>query len=213
MRINCDSCGKEFTLPEEKLPDAARFRVKCPSCGHRIAVERPARESGRSGEAGKETDRGSATGDPEDLGGVEHLGLSPEKEKNALLLVADHDLLEAVRAPLELQGFHWVAPSSSKEAIRIFHSNPLVLLVVEDREESEPLLRELHSQPGYIRREINCVLVGDRAKSFEQQQAFLLGVNTYLARSEMDRFSELLPRAVGKHWQFMHPWLLARGEV
>ncbi len=211
MRINCHSCGKEFTLPEEKLPDAARFRVKCPSCGHRIALERPAR--GKRSEQEKEAAREADFADSEGLGGVEHLSLSPEKEKNALLLLGDRYLLDAVRPPLEMQGFHWVAASSSKEAIRIFQSNPLVLLVVEDREESAPLLRELHSQPGYVRREINCLLVGDRAKSFDQEQAFLLGVNAYLSRSDMDRSSELLSRAVGKYWQFIHPWLLARGEV
>jgi predicted Zn finger-like uncharacterized protein len=212
MRISCDSCRREFTLSEERLPDASRFRIKCPSCGNRIAVERPASQAGgdeASREAPQEAEEPVSTG----MESTEFLGLTPEKENNGLLLVSDDDLLEALRPPLEEQGYHLVATPSATEAIQIFYSNPLSLFVVEDLEDNVPFLRELHSQPGYTRREMNCLLVGDRALSLDKQQAFLQGVNTYLSRADRGRYEELLPRAVGKFKQFLHPWLVARGEV
>lgn len=212
MRISCDSCQREFTLSEEKLPDASRFRIKCPSCGNRIAVERPASQP-RDGEASREPAQESGTTDSESRGGAVFLGLSPEKENNGLLLITDDNLLEAVRPPLEGQGYRLIATSSASEAIQIFHSNPLSLFVVEDLEDNAPLLRELHSQPGYTRREMNCILVGDRAPSLDKEQAFLRGVNVYLSRADKERYGALLTRAVGKFQQFIHPWLVARGEV
>lgn len=212
MRISCDSCRKEFTLSEEKLPDASRFRIKCPSCGNRIAVERPASQP-RDGEASWEPNQAAEATVSEDIAGAVFLGLTPEKEDNGLLLVTDDDLLEAVRSLLEAQGYRLIATSSATEAIQIFYSNPLSLFLVEDLEDNVPFLRELHSQPGYTRREMNCILVGDRAMSLDKQQAFLQGVNTYLSRADKERYGELLTRAVGKFKQFIHPWLVARGEV
>jgi len=212
MRISCDSCRREFNLSEDRVPDAPRFRVKCPSCGNRIAVERPVSEP-QDEEPGRDSAQGAEPTDSDSLEGAEFLGLTPEKENNALLLISEDDLLDAVRDPLEQEGYRVVATSSSAEAIRIFNSNPLSLFVVEDLEDNAPLLRELHSQPGYARRELNYILVGDRAPSLDKQQAFLQGVNTYLSRADKDRYHELLPRALGKFKQFLHPWLVARGEI
>jgi predicted Zn finger-like uncharacterized protein len=216
MLINCDSCNKEFSLPEAKLPDAQRFRVKCPSCGNRIAVERPAGQSegigtswGQSGAEGSQTQGSEAM----DTGEEEYAGLTPDRERNGLILFQDQDLLEAVRAPLEARGFRVAATTSSEEARRIFSTNPLSLVVLEDKEKNLPMLREVHSQPGFVRRDINCVLVGDRAKSLDTKEAFIRGVNTYLSSKDRERFGELLAHALGKYSQFIHPWLVARGEV
>lgn len=208
MRINCDTCSKEFSLPEDKLPDARRFRVKCPSCGNKITVERPADQS---------LDEGISSGQPRESEGVlseeEFAGLTPIKENNGLILFQDRDLLEAVRAPLEERGYTLAAATSSEEARRIFSTNPLSVVVLEDVEESLPILRDIHSQPGIVRRGINCVLVGDQASSMDVKEAFFRGVNTYLSSRDKDRFGELLTHALGKYSQFIHPWLVARGEV
>jgi predicted Zn finger-like uncharacterized protein len=209
MRVGCDSCGREFSLPEDKLPDAQRFRVKCPSCGNRITVERPSDGSGDGGVSGEPV-RESGEQDTE---GAEYAGLTPDRAKNGLLLFSDEGLLEAVRAPLEENGYTLVATATSGTAIRIFYANPLSLVVVEDTRESDALLREVHSQPGITRREINCILVGDGDRSLDRRQAFYRGVNVYLAREDRDHFRELLPRALGAYWQFIHPWLVARDEV
>lgn len=212
MRISCDSCHGEFTLSEDKVPDAQRFRIKCPSCGNRIAVDRSASQP-RGGEEAREPTRTDGDADSGSREGSVFLGLTPEKEDNGLLLMTDEGLLEAARKPLEGQGYRLVATSSANEAIQIFYANPLSLFVVEDLEDNAPFLRELSSQPGYTRRELNCILVGDRAPSLDREQAFLRGVNIYLSRADKERFGELLTRAVGKFKQFIHPWLLARGEV
>jgi|GEM_PF-1822975 len=214
MQIRCDSCRKEFHLPEEKLPNTSRFRVKCPSCGNRIEVERSG-DNHPSGEEAVSRDHSFLA--YETTSPVEedraYLDLSPEKGKNALLLILDKDLLHRVRQPLEEEGYRLAAVSTSREALQVFQTSPLSLIVVEDKEECAPLLRKIHSQPGYTRREINCILVGDQAKSFDSEQAFYQKVNTYLSRSDRDRFEELLPQALGRYKQFIHPWLVARGEV
>ena len=209
MRIDCDSCRKEFSLPEDKLPDARRFRVKCPSCGNRIAVERPAGQEGGEGTSGSQPRESEAMQSVEEE--VAHL--TPIKENNGLILFQDPELLEAVRAPLEGMGYRLAATASSEEARRIFSTNPLALVVLEDVEENLSMLRDIHSRPGFARREINCVLVGEQAKSLDTKEAFIRGVNTYLSSKDRDRFGELLSHALGKYNQFIHPWLLAKGEV
>ncbi|MEF8824169.1 MAG: zinc-ribbon domain-containing protein, partial [Desulfohalobiaceae bacterium] len=209
MRIDCDSCRKEFSLPEEKLPDAQRFRIKCPSCGNRISVERPADQTGGEGTSGDQSLESEAMQSGEE----DFAGLTPIKDNNGLILFKDPDLLEAVRDPLEGRGYRVAATSSSGEARRIFSANPLSLVVLEDVEENLPMLRDIHSQPGFARREINCVLVGDQARSLDTREAFIRGVNTYLSSKDRDRFGELLSHALGKYSQFIHPWLLAKGEV
>lgn len=209
MRITCDNCSKEFSLPEDKLPNAQRFRVKCPSCANRIAVERPAGQSADGGTSGEPSQGSEAM----DTGEEEFAGLTPDRERNGLILFQDRDLLEAVRASLEQSGYRVAAAGSSEEARRIFSTNPLSLVVLEDVEEHLPMLRDVHSQPGFVRRGINCVLVGDQAKSLDTRAAFIRGVNTYLSSKDKDRFGELLTHSLGKYSQFIHPWLVARGEV
>lgn len=214
MQIRCDSCRKEFNLPEEKLPNTSRFRVKCPSCGNRIEVERPG-DSGPSGEEAVSREQSPSAGQslsPAEEGRA-YLDLSPNKEENALLFILDEDLLLKVRQQLKKEGYRLAVVSTSGEALQVFYSSPLSLIVVEDKEECAPLLQKIHSQPGYARREINCILVGDQAQSFDNKQAFFQKVNTYLSRSDGDKFEVLLLQALGKYRQFIHPWLVARGEV
>ncbi len=218
QRIKCRHCDKSVNLSQEKIPSSGRFRLKCPYCGQWSNVD-----------IFEESSTQERTLAPEDLAqdpgltstnvhlasgsvGYEDV-LAAEGGENALICIGDEELRGTVRQWLKEWGYRLRMTENGREGARVFYEGPFSLLVLEDNEESAPLLREIHSLPGIMRREINCVILGDRASSFDIGQAFRMGVNTYLSRGDLEKLPELLSQAISSYRRFIQPWLAARGAT
>jgi hypothetical protein len=207
MRLTCEQCEKHFEVPEDKLPGQGRFRFTCPECGSRNIVVLPGRE-----EPGQDPpERGS-----EDSAGEPGLGAEPEMfppgAEVAFVRVSDETWWERVENYLLSTGFYLSTAETRNEAVHKLRLNSYQWVILEEGEEHAALLKEIARWPGQVRREVNVILLGQKGPSFDPRQAFLQGVNAYLALSDTDNAEQYLDQARSEFEQLKEPWNMVRQE-
>ncbi len=192
MRLTCEHCHTSFDVPEDKVPQSKGFRFTCPSCK-------------KNNEVRLSEDRAQIL--PQEEGeGFEALQVTPVRVgpgvSLALMLVKDEQIASGVRSYFTSRGWEIIEVQEARMGRAYVQVNRIQGVVLEDSEAGLEVLKEVHRLPGRQRREMHCVLVGDRAESFDSMTAFLLGVNSYL-RPEED--APGLEAALDKtHTQFDH---------
>ncbi len=205
QRLTCEQCGKHFDVPEDKLPGQGRFRFTCPGCGGKNVVQFP--KQGRATDAGPGTEA-----DPL----VEELNSGPEPEmfppgsEVAFVFVQDQSWWERIESYLLNTGFHVSSAESQSEAVQKLRLNSYQWVILQEGPGQKALLEEMARWPGQQRREVNVVLLGSEAPSFDPRQAFLLGVNAYIALSDEDSAEQVLDQAKGEFEQVLEPWKAVR---
>lgn len=189
MRITCTHCSRELSVPDEKLPDSPRFKIKCPQCKKEIVVER--------------MDKVDVT----DFGGTVEPEVFPPGAKVAFLLIKDKSWKNAASAWLKAEKFYQSSASSANEAMLKLRLNEYHLVLVEDLPEYLVVLNEIHSWPGLRRRSVNLVLLGHDAPSLDPQLPFRRGANMYLNISDAARCAELMDNVLKgneMYYQYLH---------
>jgi predicted Zn finger-like uncharacterized protein len=200
MRLTCEHCDNSFDLPDSKIPDSNRFRFRCPKCGERNLWDREREE--REAEAASGLGQGDeAEMEPE---------MYPPGEKVAFVFLQDETWREKAEQYCFQAGYHVSTAEKPKEAVQKLRLNSYDMAVIEDRQENQLVLKEIGKWPGWMRREVNCIMVGEQAESFDPNMAFIKGVNTYLMLNEADQAEELLERAQRSLSRYLELWRLAR---
>ena len=184
MRLRCEHCCRSFDIPEEKLPRAAKFRFTCPVCKQTNHVDR---------EMGPEPEKEAEDEDFEesDLPSVQ----VPPGTHLALLMLRDERIAAAVRSYFQARQWEVVEvhePTAGKAYLR---GNRFRGVVLDDSAPGRQVLEEIHRLPGRERREMNCVLIGNQAESFDPLAAFVAGVNSYISSDEAEELETSLQRA------------------
>jgi DNA-directed RNA polymerase subunit RPC12/RpoP len=199
MEIKCSNCHKTFNVPEEKLPQASRFTFKCPACQEKTVVEL---ESGK-----KSLDRAT---------GAQDMGTEPDYfppgASTALIGVIDEDMEERIRSYLEGKGYYLTIAQDADVAAAKARLNRYNLVFVQDDDRFAPLMNEIHSWGGNVRRETNVILIGERAESFHQSLAFLLAVDFYLNMKDREKIEEYLLLCIKEHEVMNELWFKAARE-
>lgn len=188
---------REFSIPDEKMPDAPRFAMKCPFTGKKILFAK--QESGYELSAAEEPSV-SQNPDPEPLAPAIDLPqvepeIFPPGTKVAFLYL-EGEWSSATASFMEEKGFGVSSAQSEPEAIAKLRLNRYDVLIVSDGESSELVRMEIDSWPGGKRSQANYILVGDEAKSLDPQTSFVKACNTYLAASDGSKAGELLEGAL-----------------
>jgi len=199
MEIKCSNCRKAFNVPEEKLPRAPRFTFKCPSCQEKTVVEL---ETGE-----KKPDRATVA---EDM--ATEPDYFPPGAFTALISVIDEDLEERVRSYLEGKGYYLTLAQDADVAAAKARLNRYNVVLVQDDERFYPLMNEVHSWVGNVRRETNVIMIGDGAESFHQSKAFLLAVDFYLNMKDREKIEEYLLLCIKEHEVMNELWFKAARE-
>ncbi len=207
MRLTCEQCGKSFDVPEEKLPGQGRFRFTCPGCKGKNIVQLP--QKGDQGGAG--TDRDAAFS-ADDMNLAAEPEMFPPGAEVAFVRVHDQDWWERVEGYLLSTGFYLSTAENLNEAMHKLRLNSYQCVILEEGAEHEELLNEIACWPGQIRRDVNVILLGTQASSFDPGKAFVLGVNTYLSLSDLDSAEQYLDQARGEFDQVREPWSAVREE-
>ncbi|WP_461209370.1 hypothetical protein [Desulfocurvus sp. DL9XJH121] len=201
MQFKSPYNGKEFSIPDEKLPDAPRFAMKCPFTGKKMVFERG--EQGFSVTAAETVAPGPAPrpAPPEPVKPALNLPqVEPEVfapgSKVAFLFLADGAWAEGARSFFAGKGYEVSGASDELEAIAKLRLGEYHVLVAQDGEGAANLLDEVAGWPGGKRRSVNFLLVGGDAPSNDQQAAFVKGVNAYLALADGPRAGDLLEGAL-----------------
>lgn len=201
MRITCTSCNRELSVPDEKLPDTPRFKIKCPQCKKEIVVERM-----------DKVDPGF-TGTSYDFSGMVEPEVFPPGSKVAFLLIGERSWRNAASAWLKAEKYYQSTASTANEAMLKLRLNDYQLVMIEDRDEYQQVLAEISSWPGLRRRTVNLVLLGNDASSLDPQLSFRRGVNTYLNLADAVRAAELMD-SVLKGYEMYYSYLqLAHEQV
>ncbi len=208
VKAQCSGCGKQFALPLEKIPDKPRFRFTCPSCGVKVQVDRSA-EGFAAGSQEADAPQPEAKGESYDI----EPDLFPPGAEVAFVYVRDRSWAEKIEEVLQLEsGYLLSRAERAAQALQKLRLNSYQMILIQDGPEAEELLQEIGSWPGYLRREINCILIGDRAKSFDPGEAFVRGVNCYLSIQDRESISDLLEQAQQSFDQYLEPWRKAKQE-
>ncbi|MGM0758864.1 MAG: zinc-ribbon domain-containing protein [Thermodesulfobacteriota bacterium] len=188
MRLTCEHCLQGFDVPEDKVPQAKGFRFRCPSCK-------------KSNQVRLSEDRAQVTPQEEEEG----LEVTPVRVgpgiSLALMLVKDEQIASEVRTYFTSRGWEIIEVQEARMGRAYVQVNRIQGVVLEDSESGLEVLKEVHRLPGTQRREMHCVLVGDRAESFDSMTAFLLGVNSYLRPEDAPGLEAALDKT---HTQFDH---------
>lgn len=204
MHLGCEHCGKTFDLLREKVPQGQKFRFFCPNCGEKNVVD-------------KQQEHLNIDSNPETFqepGEGPELSIEPDKyppgSQVAFVRVSDSVWQDRIQAYLEANGYYIEMSGDSAQAAKKLSLNSYSFVLIQDLPENKPLLQEIANWPGNTRREINCVLIGEKAKSFDPKQAFLRGVNSYLNIEKKDGIEDLLEKSREYFNSFIEPWRVAR---
>ncbi|MBT8764009.1 hypothetical protein KFV02_08710 [Desulfohalobiaceae bacterium Ax17] len=200
MDLTCANCQKEIFLPPEKIPNVPRFALKCPGCGERIVVENEAYAKENKTAVDKEQVRQTKSIEPD---------FFPPGANVAFLFTINEEIGLKVSEFFQEKEFYISTAEDVQEGVLKLRLNDYQLILLEDREEIAPLLTEIHSWPGKKRRNVNCLLIGDRAPSMHQQEAFYRGVNFYLHINDKDRIDDLLEQCLNGFVLYNEPWTMA----
>lgn len=206
MQLHCEHCGRDFHLPEHKLPPGERFRFTCPACKgkNQAQLPRAAQESSLVGQKPVSALEPGVQIEPD---------LFPPGSSSAFLFVQDQTWLEAIQDRLNDWGFYQSASQQLEEARQKLRLNPYHMVFIQQGEQSGLLLQEVAAWPGIVRREVNVLLIGEAGSSFDPALAFYHGVNACIALQDRDQAQELLEQARENFSHFLLPWQLARDQV
>ena len=207
MRLSCEHCNKALDIPDEKLPDAPRFRIRCPHCQNKTLVElekKHSEDEKEFQEATSEVASGLSPVEPD---------IFPPGATVVFLHFEDAIWREKCRDFFQDKGFYVSTASNNEEAVQKLRLNFYDLICIEDREENITLLQEIAKWPGKQRARINFIMVGDKANSFDPNVSFVRGVDSYLDLKDQDNAQELLNQAIEGFKIKNEPWKTAEEEV
>jgi len=213
MQFNSPYINKEFTIPDEKLPAADRFSMKCPFTGKKMLFLRLGDKiKVTAGEASRPDEPEEPAKPALKLPQVEP-DVYPPGAKVAFLYLQDGGWTSGAEAFFKGHE-HYVSSSADElEAVAKLRLNDYDVLVVQDGAGSVVLQEEISAWPGTKRRRTNVVLVGGAGGSHDPKAAFAKGANSYLALSDGAKAADLLEGALTGYEHYYQMLNIARKQL
>ena len=207
MQVDCEHCGRQLNLPEEKLPQAPRFSFTCPSCGNTVRVERS--EKGASS-AAKQGAPPSASEAPPELEEDEYF---PAGADVLFAFVRDSQWQAGVKRFAQQHGFFMAQSAAVEQAVLKLRYNSYRVMIVEQGPEAETLLAEIGRIQGMSRRQSLCVLISPETANFDPYESFWYGVDCCLRREDSGQAVDLLEQAYAAFLRRIEPWQQAAQQM
>lgn len=213
MKFTCSNCQKELNIPDNKLPETPRFKVKCPHCQERVVLEKPRKrpEMEMAPDLTREHEEPESEQQPSSSPQLEP-EIFPPGARIVFVAIDSQRWIEEAQEFFQEMGYHESKAVDVHEAAMKLRLNDYHVLLLEDSPKYKPLLDELGSWPGIKRRELNVVLIGEHAQSMDPQIAFRKGINTYINSHELERGHELFGLALKAYDEYYRYLSMARGE-
>jgi hypothetical protein len=130
-------------------------------------------------------------------------------DKPALLALSTPEWQELARAALTELGYKVHTAAAHGDFITNFTQVPYQVVIIEecfaaDTAPENRSLTFLQNAPMNLRRHTTLILVGDSYTSFNPMQAFQLGVNLVVNRSEILLLIQFIQKAVADNDMFLH---------
>ena len=214
MKFMC-ACGqKELNIPDEKLPEAKRFAIKCPYCQKKMVVDRHNDNTATATFA--EPQKTQAPAGPKretlKLPAIEP-EVFPPGAKVAFIDLHNDAWRPKAEALFKQEGYEISVSEDPLEAVAKLRLNHYDVLVVEDCEDCKLILGEVASWSGHRRRTLNYIMVGPDGKSMHPDVAFERGVNFYLNSGEADKAEQLLKSALEGYELYYQLFTIAQKRI
>ena len=203
MQITCKECNKNIDLPDSKVPEVPTFSVKCPHCGQKSRVDR---KPGKSVPPATPRPQSSSTSNPTEP------EIYPPEAQVVFIYSKNSSWKTQLEHYFRKKGGFVSSAGDSEGGVRKLQLNRYDTIMLEDSEETVPMQREINSWPGIKRRDVNYLLIGDKARSFDPQEAFVRGVNTYLNQGDMGEAVELIVKCEARFDQRNALWYLMKDK-
>lgn len=187
MRTVCPNCERQLIIADEKIPLGANLKLLCPECKKSFTV---------SPNIGTGTDRDAETTSPPAIDSPQEPDFFPPGAKIALLVLRDKAWADSLQGLLKDQSFYVTATDDPAQALSKLNVNEYDVVILEDHDRDQPLLRLIHAWPGTRRRKTNVVLIGEEAKSLHPGVSFRKGVDFYFHSQGHAQARALLQAAI-----------------
>ena len=228
MEIVCKACKAKLNIPDEKVPQGQRVSVLCPRCKNKLiidttetrtevsppAVESTA-ESGSPGEnmSGTSIDEAHEPPQFDEEPGLDDaeedsaLDSYEEGEKLALVMDTDADHTEKIKEALEELGYKYIHAENTQKAVSKIRFQNFDLVILSDNFdnvslEQSPILNYLNHLSMSVRRKVFLVLISDKFRTMDHMMAFTMSANLVINAKDLDKFSNILKRAVSDNEKF-----------
>jgi predicted Zn finger-like uncharacterized protein len=186
MDITCAHCKSSFVLPDDRIPEAKKFKLNCPKCREPIVVDRE--------------DEGDRIVAPEHF---------PHDATVALLFVKNRALADRIGVFLKSRGIFISEAGLIHEALDKVRINYYNIIILEESEHSKSILSVVKKWNGLRRRDVNIILVEADCKSLHSNEAFFRGVNSVISAKDSERIENILDLAMGEFKSYSEPWAVA----
>jgi len=190
MEISCSNCNSTFAIPDDRIPEARKFRLNCPKCREPIVVDQDQ--------------------DQEKVVAPEHF---PHDAVVAFVYVTDPALAAGIAVKLKEMGIYISTSTAIHEALDKVRINYYNVLILEESDNSRSILSLVRKWNGLRRREANIVLVGSSCQSLHANDAFFRGVNAVIGARDNDRVGHFLELALGEYKNYIEPWSIAAEKL
>ncbi|NCD24227.1 MAG: hypothetical protein EOL86_01345 [Deltaproteobacteria bacterium] len=187
MEISCSHCKTTFILPDDRIPEAKKFKLNCPKCREPIIVDM------------SETSSESGT----------MIETFPHDATVAFLFVADAILSQRLKSFFKKNGIYVSDSTEITEAVEKVRINYYNIIVLEDSTNSLPLHEIFKKWNGLRRRDVNIIVVGGNCQSLHGHEAFMRGVNSVISKTDNDEIEKFMELSLGNYQKYIEPWSLA----
>lgn len=190
MEITCKACNSSFVLPDDRIPEAKKFKLNCPKCREPILVDQDSMD--------------------EKIVAPEHF---PHDAVVAFVFVKNRDLAARIGEFLKGRGIFVSEARFVHEAVDKVRINYYNILILEEGEEARSILNVVRRWNGLRRREVNIVLVEAKCQSMHPNEAFMRGVNSVIGAGDDERIENFLDLALGEFENHIEPWNEAASKI
>jgi len=213
MDIQCDQCGGNFKIADEKVPKGKTVSLSCPTCKNRIAITAPDPNAPPP-----------KTGDT----GVQAFGFTEMAEKNtsydasdkpfdfieeegetALICETDPQVKAPIKKVLEFMEYHISDASDTRDALKKMRYHLFDMIVINEsfgarNPDANNLPIYLEHLKMKVRREIFVVILSKRFKTMDHMAEFRKSVNMIVNINDAKHFEKILNRGLSEYHQFYH---------
>lgn len=134
----------------------------------------------------------------------------PPGSKVCFLCLSSQDLTQTMGTIFKDNGYLATGTDDIEIAVQKLRLNQYQVIVIEAGSEFRKLFHEINSWSGQTRRDVNLIVMGQKAPSLHQQMAFVMGANYYLNLNDAPEMKKLIKQALDGYSEYHQPWNQAR---
>jgi hypothetical protein len=204
MQVECPSCAKEITIPDNKIPQGQAFNLNCPGCKTKMRVDQHLQPTA-SDPVGSLDATSMVVDEDYDHEEEEEIEIYDEHDQIALILDRQNDDLWTT-ALTELD-YKLQRAKSPEHAVHKLRFNQYHVVAFHEKFggttlETSPLYEYIRDMPMDTRRKTFVAMVSDNFKTLDNMEALAYSVNLVVNQKDFDQLETILKKAIGDNDTF-----------